>query len=266
MKYKLSCIAVALIAVSASTFAADTKPSAASPLTKVNGVAISSAAVDLLIAEQTAQGAPNDDQLKRAVREELVRREVISQEARKKGLDKKAEVTARADMARQAVLVGAYLDDWAKANKVKDTAVRAEYDTRIKSMPGQEYHARHILVEKEDEAQAIIKKLQSGAKFADLAKESKDPGSKENGGDLGWNAPNAFVPAFSEAMVKLAKGTFTPQPVKTNFGYHVILLEDSRKLEPPKFEEVKDRLTQAMMQQAVQSHITELVKKAKVEQ
>lgn len=258
MNFQSTCIALALVTASAAA-------GAAGPLAKVNGVTISAGANDVLIAEQVAQGAPNDDQLKKAVRDELVRREVIAQEAKKKGMDKKGEVIARMDMARQAVLVGAYLDDWARANKVKDADIRTEYDNRIKAMPGQEYHARHILVEKEDDARAIIKKLQAGAKFADLAKESKDPGSKENGGDLGWNTPNAYVPAFAEAMVKLSKGAFTPQPVKTDFGYHVILLDDSRKLEPPKFEEVKDRLTQAMTQRAVQTHIAELVKKAKVE-
>ena len=257
MKFKLSCIAVALIAMSSSAFAADKVPAAK------GSINVNPAFESALIAEQLAQGAPNNDQLKQAVREELTQREAIAQEARKKGFEKKPEVSARMELARQAALIGSYLDEWKKSNKIKDADLRAEFDRRIKSMPGTEYHARHILVEKEEDAQAIIKKLQAGGKFEELAKDSKDPGSKENGGDLGWNTPNAYVPAFSDAMVKLSKGAFTPQPVKTDFGYHVIKLEESRKLEPPKFEEVKDRLTQVMTQQAVQQHIAELVKKAK---
>jgi peptidyl-prolyl cis-trans isomerase C len=238
---------------------------AAEPVATVNGTAISSARVDAMIAEQRAQGAPESAQLREAVREELIRREILSQEAGKKGFDKKAEVQAQMEMAKQAILIRAYLQDFVKANPVTDADLKKEYETIKSRMGDKEYKPRHVLVETEDQAKAIIAKLQSGSKFEDLAKESRDPGSKERGGDLGWSNPGMFVKPFSEAMVKLEKGKYTTTPVKSDFGYHVIMLDDMRALQSPGYEEVKPQLQQRLQQQKVEKHVLDLRSKAKVQ-
>jgi peptidyl-prolyl cis-trans isomerase C len=237
------------LAVSLAAFIA--LPAFAQTVATVNGTAIPQARADVLIAEQKAQGAPDSDQLRNAVKEELIRREVLAQEARKKG-SKSRRVQAQIELARQAVLIRAYLQDFVKAHPVSDADVKAEYD-KIKSQLGdKEYKARHILVEKEEDAKAIIAKLDKGEKFEELAKQSKDPGSKDKGGDLGWANPAGFVKPFAEALTKLEKGKYTTTPVKTDFGYHVIKLEDSRALKAPAFDEVKGQLKQRLEQQRVE--------------
>nr|WP_235027001.1 peptidylprolyl isomerase [Cognatazoarcus halotolerans] len=237
----------------------------AATIATVNGVAISSNRADALIAEQKAQGAPDSEQLRNAVKEELVRREILQQAAQKKGLDKSAEVQAQMDMARQAVLIRAYLQSFVQANPVSDADIRKEYDSIKARLGEKEYKARHILVDTEDQAKAIIAKLQAGEKFEDLAKESKDPGSKERGGDLGWANPGMFVKPFSDAMISLEKGKFTPQPVKSDFGYHIIKLDDVRALKTPSFEEVKPQIQQRLQQQKVEKHLLDLRSQAKVQ-
>jgi peptidyl-prolyl cis-trans isomerase C len=239
-------------------------PAFAQTVATVNGTAIPQARADVMIAEQKTQGAPDSDQLRNAVKEELVRREVLAQEARKKGMEKSGSVTAQIELARQAVLIRAYLQDYVKAHPVTEADVKAEYE-KIKSQLGdKEYKARHILVEKEEDAKAIIAKLDKGEKFDELAKQSKDPGSKDKGGDLGWANPAGFVKPFSEALVKLEKGKYSATPVKTEFGYHVIKVEDSRALKAPAYDEVKPQLKQRLEQQSVERHIAELRSKAAV--
>lgn len=258
MKIVPTRLAVSLIA------AAIALPAFAQNVATVNGTAIPQSRADLLVTEQKSQGAPDSEQLRAAVKEELIRREVLSQEARKKSLDKSAAVQAQMDMARQAVLIRAYLQDFVKAHPVSDADVKAEYD-KIKSQLGdKEYKARHILVEKEEDAKAIIAKLDKGEKIDDLAKQSKDPGSKDKGGDLGWANPASFVKPFADALSKLEKGKYTTTPVKTDFGYHVIKLEDTRPLKAPAFDEVKGQLKQRLEQQRVEKHIAELRSKAAV--
>jgi peptidyl-prolyl cis-trans isomerase C len=239
-------------------------PAFAQTVATVNGTAIPQARADVMIAEQKTQGAPDSDQLRNAVKEELVRREVLAQEARKKGMEKSGSVTAQIELARQAVLIRAYLQDYVKAHPVTEADVKAEYE-KIKTQLGdKEYKARHILVEKEEEAKAIIARLDKGEKFDELAKQSKDPGSKDKGGDLGWANPAGFVKPFSEALVKLEKGKYSATPVKTEFGYHVIKVEDSRALKAPTYDEVKPQLKQRLEQQSVERHIAELRSKAAV--
>lgn len=257
---KASLLALTLVAVPA--FAAkDSAPSIA----KVNGKAIPKARADALVAAQMAQGQPDSADLRKAVTEELVRREVLMQEAQKKGLDKKAEVQNQLDLARQGVLIGAYLNDYVRSHPVGEDAVKKEYETIRKALGDKEYKARHVLVETEAEAKAIVDKLAKGEKFDDLAKQSKDPGSKDRGGDLGWASPGNYVKPFAEALVKLEKGKHTTAPVKSDFGWHVILLEDVRELKAPAFDEVKPQLSQRLQQQMVDKHIQELRGKAKVE-
>lgn len=257
MKANLNRLALAMMAGAISHAAL-----AAGPAATVNGTVIPASWADAMMAEQKAQGAPDSEQLRKAVTEELVRREVLAQEARKKGLDKQPVTAAQMDLARQAVLIRASLQDYVKANPVSEADIKAEYEKIKANLGDKEYKVRHILVEKEDDAKGIIGKLQGGQKFEDLAKESKDPGSKDKGGDLGWANPGMFVKPFSEAMVKLDKGKFTPQPVKSDFGYHVIMLEDSRALKAPSFDEVKPQLQQRLQQQKVEQHVMDLRAKA----
>ncbi|THF55857.1 peptidylprolyl isomerase [Pseudothauera rhizosphaerae] len=237
---------------------------AADSTATVNGKAIPASRLEVMLSEQRAQGAPDSPQLREAVREELVRREVLAQEAAKRGLDKKADVQAQMDLARQAILVRAYLQDWVKANPVTDADLRKEYDQIVARLGTKEYNPRHILVETEQAAKDIIAKLRSGAKFEDLAAQSIDPGSKERGGDLGWSNPGMFVQPFSEAMVKLEKGEYTALPVKSDFGYHVIQMVDIRPLKAPAFDEVKPQLQQRLQQQKVEKHVVDLRGKADV--
>ncbi|MDP5238583.1 peptidylprolyl isomerase [Uliginosibacterium sp. 31-16] len=234
-------------------------------LAKVNGSVISSETLDWLLKEQVPPGTPVDEALRTKARDHLIQRETLLQAARAAGLDKDADIKRRMEYIRDEQLVNAYLKDWNTKNQVSDADVKADFDKRLAEAGDTEYKARHILVEQEADAKAIIAKLQKGAKFADLAKASKDPGSAATGGDLGWARPGTFVPEFAAALKTLEKGKFTTEPVKSQFGYHVILLEDSRKAAVPNLDAVKPQLQQAMQQDALKKHIDDLVAKAKVE-
>ena len=230
----------------------------------VNGQTIPQSVFDAFAAEQKAQGAADSPELQKAIREELVRREVLSQEAKKKGIDKKPEVAGQIELARQAVLIRAFLADYVKSHPVSEDKLKKDYETIKGNLGSTEFKARHILVEKEDEAKAIIGRLDKGEKFAELAKQSKDPGSKDNGGELNWSSPSSYVKPFGEALGKLKKGEYTKQPVKTDFGYHVIQLDDSRPLNAPPYEQVKPQLQQRANAQMVEELVKELREKAKV--
>jgi peptidyl-prolyl cis-trans isomerase C len=231
----------------------------------VNGKAIPTNRANALMGAQIAQGQKDTPELRNAVREELVRREILAQAAQKKGLDKKPEIQGQMDLARQGVLIGAYLNEYVHAHPVTDEAIKKEYDTIRATLGDKEYKARHILVDNEDQAKSIIEKLKKGEKFEDLAKESKDPGSKDRGGELGWATPSSYVKPFSDAMVGLEKGKFTETPVKSDFGYHVIMLDDVRELKAPALDDVKGQIAQRLQQKMVEQHIAELRSKAKVE-
>jgi peptidyl-prolyl cis-trans isomerase C len=238
---------------------------ASEPYAKVNGKAIPANRAEVLMANQLAQGQAKTAELEKAVKEELVRREVLAQAAAAKGMDKKSDVQAQIDLARQGVLIGAYLNEFARGVKITDEDVKKEYDTLKGALGDKEYKARHVLVEKEDEAKDIIARLKKGEKFEELAKASKDPGSKDKGGELGWANKASYVPPFAEAMTKLAKGKYTEAPVQSNFGWHVIQLDDVRELKAPNFDDVKPQIVQRMRQMAVEKHILDLRAKAKVE-
>lgn len=256
---KRTLIALSLLAL------ATTAAQAADSVAKVNGKAIPANRAEVLMANQLAQGQAKTPELEKAVKEELVRREVLAQAAVAKGLDKKSDVQAQVELARQGVLIGAYLNEFARSVKITDDDVKKEYDTLKSALGDKEYKARHVLVEKEDEAKDIIAKLKKGEKFEELAKVSKDPGSKDKGGELGWANKASYVPPFAEAMTKLAKGKYTETPVQSNFGWHVIQLDDVRELKAPNFEDVKPQIIQRMRQMAVEKHILDLRAKAKVE-
>jgi len=240
-------------------------PAMAQNLAVVNGKPVPSSRADAMIKQMAAQGQQDSPQLRAMVKEELVNREILMQEADKLGLSSSAEVKNQMEMARQSIVIRALVADYVKKNPVSEADMKAEYD-KFKAQAGdKEYHARHILVEKEDDAKAIIAKLKAGAKFEDLAKQSKDTGSAANGGDLDWAPPSAFVKPFSDAMTGLQKGQITETPVQTQFGYHVIKLEDSRPAKVPSFEEVKPQIAESLQQQKLQAYQQELKKKAKIQ-
>lgn len=259
MKRFPSTLALTLIAglFSCAVFAAD-------PVATVNGTDIPASRATVMMDEQLAQGAEDSPQLRDAVREELIRREVLAQAAAESGMDQRADVTAQIELARQAVVIRAYLQDFVKNNPVTDADLQREYEQIKERMGGKEYFPRHVLVETENEAKAIIARLRAGESFADVATESLDPGSKERGGELGWSNPGMFVPPFSEALVALEKGQYSSTPVQSDFGYHVIQLDDVRDVQAPPFEEVKPQLQQRMQQQKVEQHLMELRTKAEV--
>ena len=205
--------------------------------------------------------------MRKGIIEQIALQMVVAEEAVKKGLDKTPEVIEQFDTIKQSVLANAYVEDFIKNNPVSDDMVKAEYERIKATITGTEYKARHILVEKESEARDIIAKLKKdpGA-FAKLAMEkSKDSGSKARGGELGWFDPKRMVPEFGAAVSTLEKGKFTDAPVKTQYGYHVILLEDSRKIEAPPLEDVKPQISQQLQQQNVKKQLDALKATAKVE-
>jgi peptidyl-prolyl cis-trans isomerase C len=243
------------------------KPAAkAGTIATVNGVAVPQARADFLMQQQTQRGAPDTEQMRGMVREELINREVLMQEAQKAGVAKQPEVQTQLDVARQEIIVSAYLREWVRKNPITDADVQKEYD-RAKSQHGdKEYKARHILVETEDQAKALIAELKKGAKFDELAtKNSKDTGSAQRGGDLDWNVPATYDKPFSEAMVKLEKGKYTDTPVRTRFGFHVIQLDDVRPAKFATLAEVKPRIQQMLAQNKIEELVKGLRAKAKVE-
>src|SRR5205085_1615740 len=202
-----------------------------------------------------------------AVREELVNREVLAQAAIKRGLDKSPDIQAQMEMARQAVLVRALFESEIKSNPVNDADLQKQYEQFKGTMGTNEYKVRHILVDKEEDAKAVIDQLAKGADFAKLAKEkSKDPGSKDNGGDLDWGPSARYVKPFADAVMSQPKGKASPAPVKTDFGYHVIIVDDVRPLKVPEFTELKEQFRQRAQQQQIQKMVMDLRQKAKVEE
>lgn len=240
-------------------------PAMAQNLAVVNGKPVPSSRADAMVKQLSAQGQPDSPQLRAMVKEELINREILIQEADKLGLSNSPDVKNQVEIARQSIAIRALVQDYLKKNPVKDAEVQAEYD-KFKSQAGdKEYHARHILVEKEEDAKGIISKLKGGAKFEELAKQSKDPGSAANGGDLDWASPASFVKPFSDAMVALQKGQITETPVKTQFGFHVIKLEDVRAAKIPSLEEVKPQIAESLQQKKLQAFQEDLRKKAKIQ-
>jgi peptidyl-prolyl cis-trans isomerase C len=246
--------------------AAKPKPAAAKPIATVNGVPVPQARMDFLMQQQQSRGAPDTEQMRGMVRDELVNREVLAQEAQKSGIARIPEVQTQLDMVRQEIIVSAYLRDWARKHPISEADVQKEYD-RAKAQHGdKEYRARHILVETEDQAKGLIAELKKGAKFDELAtKNSKDTGSAQRGGDLDWNVPGTYDKQFSDAMVKLEKGRYTETPVRTRFGFHVIQLDDVRPAKFAALAEIKPRIQQMLVQNKIEELIRGLRAKAKIE-
>ena len=271
MRFRTSFATATLFALLTGVFAFGPSIAAAQNVAVVNSKPISKAKVDTIVAQLVKQGQQDTPELQTAVREDLIRREILVQEAEKKGLPVDPEVQGQLERARQQVLIGALAQDYFKANPPTDAEVRQQYDLYLKESGGKEYRARHILVEKEADAKAIIAKLKTGAKFEELAKQSKDPGSAANGGDLDWAPATTYVKEFADAVTKLPKGQYTQTPVKTQFGYHVIRLDDVRDAKVPSFQEAKPQILSAMManqqwqQGKFEAMLKDLRDKAKVE-
>jgi peptidyl-prolyl cis-trans isomerase C len=268
MRKTLALIALAATVAAAPVFAqtpaasGTQKPAAAKPAGKA---LYSQKTFDYFLKQRIAQGAPDSPELQAAIREELNTRELLLREAKKNGLDKKDAVKTDMELASQMVLIRSFLADWISKNPVPESELRKEYDAVKAQLGDKEFKVAHILVENEGEAKDIIKNLQSGKKFADLAKQhSKDPGSQEKGGELGWNTPSNFVKPFGDALPKIAKGKFTATPVQSPYGWHVIMVEDVRDTKLPSYEELKPQLQQRAQAIWLERYFEQLRSKAGV--
>lgn len=236
------------------------------PIATVNGKPISAEAFALWTQTQV-QKKPEEltpEQHKQAT-DALVNLYVAGQEADKQGLAKEGETAARLELERYNVLANALFQSKAKAITPTEQDLKAEYEKQVATMPKTEYRARHILVADEKVATDAIAQIQKGAKFEAVAKKLSTDGSKDQGGDLGWFAPAQMVKPFSDAVEKLQKGQMTETPVKTDFGWHVIRLDDTRPVEPPPYDAVKDRLGPMVQQRQLRDYIDGLRTAAKVE-
>jgi peptidyl-prolyl cis-trans isomerase C len=241
-------------------------PAFAQNVAIVNGKPVPKARLDMLSQQLAKAGRPVTPEMQGQLKDEVIAREIFLQEAQKRGLDASDDYKAQMELARQTILIRELFADYQKTNPVTDAEIKAEYDKFAAANGGKEYKARHILVEKEDEARKIIADLKKGQKFEDIAKkQSKDPGSGANGGDLDWATPSSYVPEFAEAMIKLKKGETTQVPVKSQFGWHVIRVDDLREAQLPKFEDVKPQIAQQLQQQKLAQFQENLRKSAKIE-
>ena len=266
-------LAIALLAAcgktqqSAAPPAADKSVPAPVAVAIVNGTTISRAEFDIYV-KGLLQGKQQEltPEQKNQVLDELISMQLLSAQAEKDGLDKNPDTAAQLEVLRIRVLADAASQKYLKDQEPTDAQLHAEYETAIASMDKTEYHARHILVSSKDQADQIIKKLKGGAKFEDLAKaQSLDTGSKANGGDLGWFTTSHMVKPFGDAVKGLKKGEITPQAVQTQYGWHVIQLEDTREAAPPPFDQVKAQLVNAVIRKKLQAYVDELKKNAKIE-
>jgi peptidyl-prolyl cis-trans isomerase C len=254
---RLACIAVVALAPLASL---------AQNVATVNGKPVPKSRVDVLLNQASKGGQQRSPELEQRAREEVVLREIFAQEAEKKGIPASADYRSQMELVRQTVLIRELFEDFKKKNPISDAEARAEYDKFKAQSAGTEYRARHILVESEDDAKKLISQIKGGAKFEELAKKSsKDTGSGENGGDLDYAKPEAYVPEFSKAMTSLKKGEMTDAPVKTQFGYHIIRLEDVREAKFPDFDAVKPQIEQRLAQVKLQKYQEDLRKAAKTD-
>ena len=262
-----SACLLALIGCSSNDAMQGAVPAAGTVAATVNGAPISEGLVDMMLKERTQLGRKVDPEVRKAFIDRLAMQLLITQAAEKKGLDKTPEVMNRIELGRQSVLVDAFIQDFLKNNAISDDVLKAEYEKYKTQAAGTEYKARHILVDKEDDAKSIIANLKKNPKaFEALAREkSKDEGSKERGGELGWFDARAMVPEFGAAVGGLAKGKFTETPVKSQFGYHVILLEDTRPKTLQTLEQIKNQMVQHLNEQNLKKVFDELKSKAKIE-
>jgi len=263
LKYSKFALLALLGAIATSTAYAETPAAKSGSAATVNGVAIPQARLEMRVKAAMAQGQPDSPELRNAVRDELINIEVLAQAAGKKGLNKQADVKQQIELSKQTILASAFVQDYVKSHPISDDVLKQEYDKINKQRGNKEYKVSHILLKTEDEAKTVAEQLKN-SKFEDVAMDkSQDPGSSVKGGDLGWAVPSNFVKPFADAMVALSKGQISA-PVQSQFGWHVIKLEDTRDMKVPAFDEVKPNLTQHMQQQLVQKAIAEQRAKATI--
>ena len=259
MKFTPTLIALAILSMAPSAYAADT-------LATVNGKAIKQSIYDYIAKDATARGQKVDSQVKQAITNKLIDSELVYQEAQKLSLDKQADYLAREELSRRELLTSMYLQDFVKKNPIGESETKAAYEEYKKAYGDKEYSARHILVKTESEAKDIIAQLGKGGDFAKIAKEkSLDPGSKEKGGDLGWFSPASMVKPFSDVAINLQKGSISTNPVQTQFGWHVIKLIDTRTAQPLPYDKVKDGIQKNLQQRDLEKMMAELRTKAKID-
>ena len=257
-KHRLTAVAVAAFGIALPAFSQN--------IAIVNGKPVPTARADMLASQLAKSGRPVTPEMTGQIKDEVISREIFMQEAQKRGLDATDDFKSQMELARQTLLIRELFTEYQKANPVTDAEIKAEYDKFAAANSGKEYRARHILVEKEDEAKVIIASLKRGGKFDEIAKkQSKDPGSGANGGDLDWANASSYVPEFSGALIKLKKGQVTEAPIKTQFGYHVIRLDDTRDAQLPPLDQVKPQISQQLTQVKMTKFQDELRAKAKVE-
>jgi peptidyl-prolyl cis-trans isomerase C len=246
------------------------------PVAVVNGVVISQTTADVFMAQGTASGAPDDPGAKERLREELIKRELMYQAAKQAGVDKKPVVAAELDAAVkkmraqmdatvQTMITRAYLEDYLKTHPVTEAQLKQTYDAYRAKGGDTEYKAAHILLGSEAAAKAVIDKLNHGARFEELAQQSLDTGTRGAGGDLGWAGPAKYAEPFGQALRGLKKGTYSVRPVKTEFGYHVIRLDDARPLQVPSFETLKPMLRKDAEGRQLERMVADLHAKAKIQ-
>jgi peptidyl-prolyl cis-trans isomerase C len=270
--------------LAAFTLVANAAPEA---IATVNGKPVSKAVLDMLVMDQGLQGKPQEAEFRNYVKGQLIQREVMAQQAQALKLDKaaasqaklhemqqavqkqfemapKEQVDARIAFSTQGLLAQFFVDDFQKKHALTDAAMRAEYKRITQSKGGTEYKVRHIQLASEADAKAVIAKLLAGAKFETLAAQSQDAGSKDTGGELGWLKADGFPAPFADAVRKLAPGGFTHEPVKTDDGYHVILVEGARALPVGDYESYKAEIREHLQGEVLGKEIQALMKKAKI--
>lgn len=256
-KFALAAVVAALVPAAAI----------AQNVTTVNGKPVPKARVEALIQQATKSGQQQrSPELEAQARDVVVRNEILVQAAEKAGIPQSADYKAQMDFARQNLLIRGLMEDFRAKNPVSDAEALATYEKYKAAGAGNEYRSRHILVEKEEDAKALITQIKGGASFEELAKKnSKDVGSGANGGDLDFMDPGKLVPEYSKAMMALQKGEMTQEPVKSQFGYHIIKLEDIRPINFPAFDDVKAQVKQGLEQQKLAAYQEDLIKKAKTD-
>ncbi len=253
-------------ATAATLLALYAAPALAQNIAIVNGKPVPTARVEALAQQVARSGRPVTPDMQGQLKEEVIAREVFSQAAQAMGLDATDDFKAQMEQVKQSILIRELFAAYQAKNPVSDADLKAEYDRYVAMNAGKEYKARHILVDKEDQAKALLTQLKKGAKFEDLAKKSsKDPGSAVKGGELDWANPASYVKEFSDALAALGKGKTTEAPVKSQFGFHIIRLDDVREANMPKFDEVKPQISQHLTQQNLAKYQEELRSKAKIE-
>lgn len=254
---RITLLLLATLSFSASAIAGDA-------VAMVNGKPIKQSLFDFIVKDATDHGQKVDDNVRDVIMSKLISSELVLQEAQKSGMDKKPDYLAKEELTRRELLVNVYIQDYMKNHPVSESDTKAAYEKFKTELGDKEYNARHILVASEAEAKDVIAQLNKGGDFSKIAKEkSIDPGSKEKGGDLGWFALGGMVKPFGEAVAKLQKGKVS-DPVQTQFGWHVIKLDDVRELKAPAYDKVKENLQKQLGQRQLEKMLTDLRAKATV--